>query len=135
MGKKDFKILIRIVVVIVIIFVGFALIEIVSRPTITARTISPIESETVNCVNVVDMSYKGIEDKDNCCRLIQQTDRCELLDGTINLEYNEGSKTAEPEIVYSANYVCYAGANTKLYFSFDTYEYCELQGYRIILKV
>ena len=132
-GKEIKRVLIHAGIALLIIFGGFALIEIFGRPSITARTITPVEKD-VNCVNVVDMNYNGVEDKDNCCRLIQQTDGCELLDGTMHLEYAEGSRTAEPKSSYNANYICYAGDNTKLYFSFDAYEYCELSGYRIVLK-
>lgn len=133
MEKKDSKSITRVAVAIAIIFAGFILIELVNKPAdITAKTINPVESKSIGCVNVVDMNYQGIDDQDNCCRLIQQTDRCELLDGVLRLEYTEGSRIAEPQVAYNANYACYA-ASTTLYFSFDTYEYCELKGYRIIL--
>ena len=133
MKKEDLKVLIHVGLALIVILGGFILIEIFSKPTITARTISLIGKD-VNCVNVVNMEYQSIGDKDNCCRLIQQTDNCELLDGIMRLEYTEGSKTTEPKSFYNANYVCYAGADAKLYFSFGTYEYCELSGYRIFLK-
>ena len=133
MEKKDSKVIARIVVAIAIVFVGFALLNFIDNPSITAKTIKAVENTEASCVTVVDTDYKGINGKDNCCSMIQQTDRCELLDGVLRLEFTEGSRTAEPQTAYNADYACYRGP-TAIYFSFDLYEYCELSGYRIILN-
>jgi len=121
MEKKDSKIIIRVVVAIAIVFAAFVLLDFIDNPSITAKTIKAVENAEASCVTVVDMGYKGINDKDNCCRMIQQTDRCVLLDGVLRLEFTEGSRTAEPQTAYNANYACYAGPTT-IYFSFK-YEY------------
>jgi len=133
MIKKDPSVLVRVLVAMGIIYVGFFLIEMVNKPSITAKTINPLESQGFGCVNVVVGEYNGVKDQNNCCRLISQATDCELLDGPMRLEFSEKSKASEPEASYNAHYVCSADS-ARLYFSFVTYEYCELQGYRIILN-
>jgi hypothetical protein len=125
MEKEDRKVLIHVGLAFVVILGGFALMELYGGSRITAQVVGSDKIHTVNCINVNNMVYQGIENKDDCCKLINQADKCELLAGKMDIEYNNEN--------YQANYICYLDA-VKLYFSFDMNEYCELLGYKIILE-
>jgi len=68
--------------------------------------------------------------------MIQKAVNCQLLDGSMEIGFNHNKRTGEPTALYKAEYLCTSSTSVdenRLYFGFDTYEYCELSGYRIIL--
>lgn len=132
MDKEDVKVLIHAGLALVVIFGGFTLIELYGKPMITGGAIGPQESKEIHCVEVNNVEHRGIKDRGSCCKMIVEADECKLLDGTMEVGYDYDAGSGELEGVYKAEYVCISDRN-KIYFSFDTYEYCELSGYRIIL--
>jgi len=137
MEKEDVKVLIHAGLALVVIFGGFALIEIYGKPIITGGAIGAAESKDVGCVQVNKVQHKGIVNQDSCCRMITKADQCILLDGSMEIGFNYDKRTAEPEGMYKAEYLCSSSISAdenRLYFGFETFEYCELSGYRIILS-
>lgn len=137
MEKEDVKVLIHAGLALIVIFGGFALIELYGKPIITGGAVGAKEAKGVGCVQVNRVQHKGITSKDSCCRMIQKADNCQLLDGSMEIGFDYDKRTGTPTGLYKAEYLCISPTSVdenRLYFGFDAYEYCELSGYRIILS-
>jgi len=137
MEKEDVKVLIHAGLALIVIFGGFALIELYGKPIITGGAVGARESKDIYCVQVNKIQHKGVDNKDSCCRMIQKADMCQLLDGSMEIGFDYAKRTGEPAGLCKAEYLCSSSTGAeenRLYFGFDTYEYCELSGYRVILS-
>jgi hypothetical protein len=136
MDKEDVKVLIHAGLAVIVIFGGFALIEIYGKSMITAGAIGAGKTKEIYCVQVSKVQHKGIEGRDNCCRMINQAQNCQMLDGTMELGYDYEKRTQKPLGYHKVEYACIdsSGSENRIYFNFDTKEYCELAGYEVKIE-
>ena len=138
MEKEDIKVLIHAGLALVVIFGGFVLIELYGKPVITSGAIGhPQESKEIQCIQVTKVGHKGVYSKESCCRMMEKASNCQELDGVMELGFDIDKKTRQPAGLHKVEYLCINPLGideNRLYFNFDTYNYCELSGYYVAIN-